>query len=152
MCNARYLTFVFLFAVAATQAAERFPAKHPMSLKEAQAQGLQRLSAEDLKAFIPGTQESKGPKAPGGVGGGKLRIFNPDGSFEAQAKQQRTGKWRIDSKSNAWCRSLDSSPNMPMQASDEHCFAVFRAPDGVHYFDYDIGDTLYAGVWRPQSK
>jgi hypothetical protein len=146
MYTMRNLTFALLFAAAASQAATVFPSSHPGTLKEAQAQGLQQLSAEELKAFIPGTQEAQGVK---GGKRGKLRIFRPDGSFQVEGFEVRQGTWRIDSANNTWCRTIYKEKEM---RDVEQCFASFRAPDGIHYFDFDVGDSFYAGVWRAQSQ
>jgi hypothetical protein len=146
MSSIRYLAFLFLFAVAATQAAEvAFPREHPRDLKAAQAQGLHRLTAEELKAFAPGTVEAMGARG----NKPKLKIYKPDGAFEVQSFKTRTGTWRIDSGNNALCRTLYKEKK---GGDFEQCYAAFRAPDGVHYFDYDIADSFYASTWRPKSK
>jgi hypothetical protein len=145
MSKLRYLLLpVLLLAATPVLAADHvFPRAHPLNLQKAKEQGLHRLSAEELKAFIPGTMEAIGPRG----GRGKLRIFRPDGSFEAQGFKKRKGTWRIDQKNNAWCRTV-----VKKMQNQETCFAAFRAPDGIHYFDYNMEWGLYAGTWRPQQK
>lgn len=144
MYKLRYPVLLFLFVFAFAYAGVSvFPRAHPRNLHEAQAQGLHRLSADELKAFIPGTMEAVGIRH----GKGKIRIYHPDGSFEAQGFQMRKGTWRIDSKDSTWCRTVEKK-----MRDQENCFAVFRAPDGIHFFDYDVADSFYAGTWRPQKK
>jgi hypothetical protein len=143
MGKVRYLLLPILLLAGAAYADHVFPRSHPPDLKKARAQGLQRLSAEDLKAFIPGTMEAIGHRG----GRGKIRIYRPDGSFEVQGFQTRKGTWRIDETNNTWCRTV-----VRHMQDQENCYAVFRAPDGIHYFDYDVADTFYADVWRPQTK
>jgi hypothetical protein len=144
MFTIRYLAVLVLFAVTATQAAGLFPS-HPPKLSDAQAQGLHRLSADELKAFIPGTLEVQGHKG----GKGKLRIYKPDGTFEVQAFEDRPGTWRIDSNNNTWCRTIYKKKE---SANVEQCYATFAAADGIYYFDYDVADGFFAAVWRAQSK
>jgi hypothetical protein len=145
MSKLRYilLPVLLLSAAPVLAAGQFFPKDHPLDIHKAEQQGLHRLSAAELKAFIPGTMEAIGHRG----GRGKIRIYRPDGSFEAHAFKKRKGTWRIDEKNNTWCRTVV----IKMQ-NQEKCFAVFRAPDGRHYFDYDTGDGFYAGAWRPQQK
>jgi hypothetical protein len=124
--------------------AQEFPAAPP-KLKEMEAQGLLRVSAEDLKAHFPGIVDWKG------VTSRRIITHNPDGSLVSKGFKHGfadiLGKWRIDEKNNTYCKAL------PKQRGgiEEHCFAVFRASDGVHFFDYDVKDGLYVGVWRKSS-
>ena len=144
MPKMRYLLFSILLSVTSAYAANHvFPREYPLDLRKAEAQGLHRLSAEELKAFIPGTMEALGADAKKG----KIRIYRPDGSFEGQGFHTNKGTWRIDSKDNTWCRTI-----VKKMQDQEKCFAVFRAPDGIHYFDYDMTDNFYAGSWRPKQK
>lgn len=102
MSNIRYLTIMFLFAFAAAPAvAVEFPAEHPNDLKKAKSKGLQQLTAEELKAFIPGTIEAmrRDKKV-------KLKIFKPDGVFVVQSFNTKTGTWRLDTSTSTWCRSI----------------------------------------------
>ena len=52
---------------------------------------------------------------------------------QASAKRKVHGTWRIDEKSNAYCNTFTGK-----KGTEEGCFAVFRAPDGTHYFDYEV--------------
>ena len=144
MLRLRYLLFpVLLLAGIAFAADPAFPTDHPPDMRKAEKQGLHRLSADELKAFMPGSTKvlRHGSKK------GKTRIYHPDGSYVGGGFRRRTGTWRIDTKSNTWCRTV----LVQMQEQDK-CYSVFRAPDGIHYFDYDMTDGFYAGVWRPLQK
>ncbi len=140
------LSAVFLVSVDSAFA-EEFPTA-PADIKGAEALGLHRLSLEELKAFFPGVVKSKGTK-----GHHKL-TFKPDGSVDKKGFHDTTGKWRIDESNDAYCVAFTEAPDKlgKPHVSTETCFAVFRAPDGTHYFDYDIEDGLYASVWHRLSK
>ena len=137
MSHARHLLVIAAFAATSALAQGGIP-KAPANQKEAEAQGLQRLSAEDLKAFMPGVNETRGTT------GKSTRFFNPDGSFERRAFKTFTGKWRLDADGNAYCLDI----NKP-KGFDRNCFAVFRAREGDYYFDYDLQDGFYAHTWTP---
>jgi uncharacterized cupin superfamily protein len=144
MSRVRYLLFpVLLLAGVAVATDFVFPRDHPLDMRKAQKQGLHRLSAEELRSFMPGSTYAM----QGGSKKRKIRVYHPDGSFEGGAFQKRRGTWRVDSKGDTWCRIVV----IKMQDQDK-CFAVFRAPDGVHYFDYDMTDGFYVSVWRPIQK
>lgn len=57
MSYAHRAFLIALFATTSAPAQQGAVPTAPVNLKEAEAQGLQRLSAEELKAFIPGTHE-----------------------------------------------------------------------------------------------
>jgi len=134
----RYALLIPLFMAVATNA---FSA--PPNLKEAKAKGLQRVNLQDLKKFIPGTIFVKGHK------GGKYTLtFKADGSVHRTGGvnlDAQTGEWHFDEKNNAYCTAFDE-----VRGYKEVCFAVFRAPNGKKFFDYDIEDSFYAHVWRPE--
>lgn len=120
--------------------AQEFPTSPP-NIKEAQALGLQRLTGEELKAFIPGVIKSKGPT------GHHKWIYGADGSMvRKDFKGDKPGTWRIDESKGALCNSFSRK-----QGPVEACLAVFRAPDGIHHFDYDLRDGFYAHTWRRDS-
>lgn len=132
--------------------AQEFPTAPP-NIKEAESRGLPRLGVEDLKAVLPGVVDSKGVK------GRHLITQNVDGTCLRKAAkhavgQDASGTWRIDEKNDTYCRSLPKMGRgvMAKGGYEEHCFAVFRAPDGIHYFDYDVQDGFYAHVWRKASE
>lgn len=128
-----------LMAAATTAFAAEFP-QAPPNQKEAEAQGLQRVGLEELKKFIPGIVGSKGFK------GGKHKLtFKDDGSVDRTGigAKESTGKWHFDEKNNAYCMAFYEK-----KGYQETCFAVFRAPDGTHFFDYDIDNGFHAHVWR----
>lgn len=98
--------------------------KAPVNLKDAETQGLQRLSVEELKAFIPGVHEVRGTT------GKSAKYFKPDGGFERKGFKEFSGTWRFDPGKNAYCLDVQKKKGF-----DESCFAVFRAPAGGFYFD-----------------
>ncbi|MBI1285254.1 MAG: hypothetical protein GC183_13115 [Thiobacillus sp.] len=134
---ARHALILSLFAATSVLAQGGFP-EPPVNLKEAEGQGLQRLSVEDLKAFIPGTHDTKGTK------GKSTRTFKPDGSYERKAFQDFSGSWRFDEGKNAYCLDVRKK-----KGTDMTCFAVFRAKEGNYYFDYDLENGFYAHSWTP---
>jgi len=115
----------------------------PPNLKDVEAQGLHRLSSEELKPLLSGVVESKGTE-----GQHKL-IYKPDGTVARTGAGVRdlTGKWRIDDKNNAYCLAFSFK-----KGYQENCFAVFRTSDGIHYFDYDIANGFYAHIWSQSSE
>jgi len=108
MSYARPAIFIALFTATSVLAQGMYP-QAPVNLKEAEAQGLQRLSVEDLKAF---------------------KYFN--------------GTWRLDEGKNAYCLEVYKKKGL-----DKLCFAVFRAPEGNYYFDYDLENGFYSHTWTP---
>jgi hypothetical protein len=118
--------------------AQDAPPKAPVSLKQAEAQGLQRLSVEDLKAFIPGSLTTRSPT------GKSTRIFKQDGSFERKSFKDFSGTWRFDEGKNAYCLEVRKK-----KGTEKACFAVFRAPKENSYFDYDIENGFYAHTFAP---
>lgn len=137
MSYARHAIFIALFTATSVLAQGIYP-KAPVNLKEAEAQGLQRLSVEELKAFIPGTHETKGTT------GKSTRTFKPDGGYERKAIKDFSGTWRFDEGKNAYCLDV-----YKMKGLDKTCFAVFRAPEGNYYFDYDLQNGFYSHSWTP---
>lgn len=138
MSYARHAVLIGLFATTSVLAQEGGFSKAPANLKEAEAQGLHRMSIEELKPFIPGTHVTKGTT------GKSTRTFKPDGAYERKAFKDFSGTWRFDEGKNAYC--LDVSMRKGM---DKICYAVFRAPEGNHYFDYDLMNGFYSHTWTP---
>jgi hypothetical protein len=137
----RSILLVSLLMAAATNAfAADFP-KAPANQKEAESNGLQRVNLEDLKKFIPGVVNNKGFK-----GGKHTLTFKPDGSVHRTGfgDKEQTGKWNIDEEKNAYCVSFQEK-----KGYKKTCFVVFRAKDGINYFDFDEGNGFYAHVWHP---
>lgn len=140
MLACRSAIVIPLFVAATSLAFAEDPPAAPPKLKEAEAQGLQRVSMEDLKQLIPGTLITKGTK------GKHNRTFKPDGSVDRTGfgAMESTGTWRFDEKNNAYCNAFKGKKG----SFNENCFAVFRAPDGTHYFDYEIDTGFYTHAWR----
>ena len=143
------LAATLLMSFNAAGYAQEFPTAPP-NLKEMEAKGLPRLSAEELKAFFPGVIDSKGTK------GRHILTFNADGTLLRKpfkhGLSEDTGTWKIDEKNNTHCVSLPKGKGVVKKGYDENCFATFRAPDGVHFFDYDVSDGFYAHVWRKAAE
>jgi hypothetical protein len=132
--------------------AQEFP-EAPPNLKEVGAMGLPRLSAEDLRAHFPGAMDAKGPT------GRHIFTHAADGTCVRKAAKKAVGSdasgtWSIDEKNNTFCRSLPKMGRgvMAIGGVEEHCFAVFRAPDGTHFFSYDVKDGFYAQTWRKAKE
>lgn len=137
----RTLPCIMLFSLLASAMAHaadnNFPAAPP-NLKEAEAKGLHRLSADELKAFFPGTNEVKRHR-----GGHATKTYKPDGSLDVAGFEKLSGTWRLDEKRGVYCDLVYRK-----KAQTERCYAVYDAGDGVHHFDYDISDNLQTIVWR----
>ena len=132
---------MFVASTAITYA-EEFPTAPP-KLKDAEAQGLVRMSTAELKESLPGKWEEKGTK------GKRLKTLNPDGSAYRTGfgQMEGSGTWRIDEKNNAFCNTFTGK-----KGAEEGCFAVFRAPDGTHYFDYEVGSGFFQRVRRRATE
>ncbi len=131
-----------LMAVVPYAIAADFP-KGPPNQKEAEAQGLKRVSVDELKQFIPGVLIAMSFK------GKKHRLtFNPDGSVHRTGigDMELTGKWNFDEPKNAYCLSFQSKHGF-----EHNCLAVFRATDGTNFFDYDVDNGFYAHAWHPKK-
>jgi hypothetical protein len=146
MNTTRSLLLAMLLACAPASAEHApFPAGQP-TLKEAEAAQLERVTAKELKALIPGTIEQERAR-----GGRVIKEFKPDGTIQANVQEtaRKSGAgnwsstWRIDKKKGGpvYCIA-------PGAGNKGGCFAVFKAGDGVHYFDYSIQDGFYDGAWR----
>ncbi|MBZ0068971.1 MAG: hypothetical protein K8F26_09160 [Thiobacillus sp.] len=135
------LLAMFLASTAIAQA-EAFP-KAPPRLKDAEAQGLVRMNAAELKESLPGKWKLKGTR------GKREKTFNPDGSADRSGfgEMEGAGTWRIDEQNNAYCNTFSGKKGI-----EEGCFAVFRVPDGTHYFDYEIDTGFYHGVRRREGE
>jgi len=128
-----------LMAATTNTFAADFP-NAPANQKEAETEGLQRVNLEELKKFIPGIVNNKGFK-----GGKHTLTFKPDGSVDRTgfgAKEQ-TGKWNFDEEKNAYCVAFQEK-----KGYKKTCLAVFRAKDGINFFDYDVENGFYAHVWH----
>ncbi|MDP1644828.1 MAG: hypothetical protein Q8L71_04920 [Thiobacillus sp.] len=136
------LLFSMFVASATIAYAAEFPTAPPKQ-KDAETQGLYRMSTAELKEFLPGKIDSKG------VTGKHMKIFKPDGSVYRTGfrAKEGTGTWRFDEKNNAYCNAF-----IEKKGYQEGCFAVFRAPDGAHYFDYEIDTGFYAHAWRRATE
>jgi len=136
----------------AVTSAQEFPTAPP-NLKEVETMGLPRLSAEDMKAHFPGAIDAKGPT------GRHIFTHDADGTCIRKAAKRAVGSdvsgtWQVNEKSNTYCRSLPKMGKgvMAKGGIEEHCFAVFRAPDGTHFFSYDVQDGFYANTWRKAKE
>jgi hypothetical protein len=135
------LAATFALSAASCALAAEFPSAPP-KLKDAEAQGLQRVNVEELKQFLPGKVLSKGVK------GKHKKDFKADGSVwrSGFGAKETTGTWRFDEKNNAYCNAFQEK-----KGYQENCFAVFRAPDGTHFFDYENDTGFYTHTWRQDT-
>lgn len=138
MSYTRHAILIALFAATSALAQEGGFPKAPVNQKEAESQGLQRLSVEELKVFIPGTHEVKGTT------GKSTKIFRPDGSFERKGFRDFMGSWRFDEGKNGYCLDVRKK-----KGAETTCFAVFRAREGDFFFDYDLQNGFYSHTWIP---
>ena len=130
------ILFSLLASAMAHGAGKDFPVAPP-NLDEAEAKGLQRLSADELKAFFPGIIRAK--RHQGGV---TTKTYKPDGSADVVGYDKLSGTWRLDEKRGVYCDQISKK-----RARPERCYAVFSAGDGIHHFDYDITDRLHTITW-----
>jgi len=142
MVRARYIMVAGLIALGANVAwAQEFP-KAPPQMKEAEAQGLTRVGIKELKAFIPGSIRLKGVR-----GVEKTKIFHEDGTLTVLDIRDKHGTWHFNKQIDGYCNNID------MQKKNVRaCLNVFKAPDGVHYFNYEVKSGHFAEVWRPLPK
>lgn len=137
MKKAFVISSLFALALGANFAhSSDFPVAPPR-IQEAEAQGLIRVSAEELKSLLNGPLEYRGEKAPNTL------TYSPDGSVERKGATTLKGKWHIEEGRNAYCTAFNFK-----KGYEENCFAVFRAPDGIHFFDYDADKGYDVHVWR----
>ena len=136
MYTFEYALLISLFMVNAADVYGAEFGTEPVNQKEAEAQGLERVSLEELKQLIPGSLKVKDFK-------GKKRIltFNPDGSVD---RKDATGKWNFDEGKNAYCVVFEEKVH-----SEKNCFAVFRSKDGTNYFDFDVSNGFFAHQFHP---
>ena len=144
MITIRVATLLSLLMALTSQAAQiEFP-NAPLNLKEAETQGLHRMSGEELKPLFPGTTDARQYN-----GEERRTVTKADGSLETKFLTMQgtyTGKWRIDEQNNTYCTGINWK-----KGYRDDCFAIFLAPDGIHYFTYDIKTGLAGGVWRRAS-
>lgn len=144
MVSIRYLTAcAILIAFGPAQAlAQDFP-EHPGNMKDAEAQKLARVGIAELKVFIPGSILVQGKKG----GTSKTKIFKSDNSLEIPENMNVSGTWKFNEKHDGYCNTI-----VGRNRTTENCFFVFKAADGVHYFDYDAENGFYSAVWRPAAN
>jgi hypothetical protein len=139
----RHVIYAGLF-VFATQVFSQNVPEHPANMKEAEAKGLARASIAELKAFIPGTIQLRGVKDVA-----KTKIFKPDGTLEVDDARDKGGTWNFSKEHGGYCNAVVKAKSNKVV---KNCFAVFKAGDGVHYFDYDVKSGHYSATWRPAAK
>lgn len=117
----------------------------PNRIKDAESQGLVRVNTEELKTIlVKETLDFKAEKSK------YFFTFRPDGNIERKGQKSGEvvkGKWNIDEGKNAYCTAFTYKSKY-----EKNCFAVFRAPDGVHFFDYDHDAKYDVHVWRPATE
>lgn len=133
------LVVVLLASIPVFGLAQEFP-KAPPKQKEAEAQGLPRVSTDELKQFMPGKVDTKG------VTGRRIRTFKSDGTVDAigyKGGNPASGTWRFDEANNTYCHTFQSKKGLV-----DDCFAVFQSPDGAHFFDYNVKTGFFEHTWR----
>jgi hypothetical protein len=129
---------LFVASTAISHATE-FPTEPP-KLKDAEAQGLSRVSTDELKQFMPGKVDAKGPI------GRRIKTFKSDGTVDTvgyKGGNAESGTWRFDEANNTYCHKFQGK-----KGPVDDCFAVFRAPDDVHFFDYNVKTGFFEHTWR----
>jgi hypothetical protein len=130
--------------VVATQAFSQDVPEHPANRQDAETKGLARASIAEIKAFIPGTIQLRGHKEVA-----KTKIFKPDGTLEVDDARDKGGTWNFSKEHGGYCNAIVRAKD---NRTVKNCFVVFKAGDGVHYFDYDAKSGHYAATWRPAPK
>lgn len=139
----RHVIYAGLF-VFATQVFSQDVPEPPANKQEAEAKGLTRIGIAELKAFIPGTIQMWGHKDVA-----KTKIFKPDGSLEVDDARDKGGTWNFSKEHGGYCNAIVKAKD---NRTVKNCFAVFKAGDGVHHFDYDVKSGHYSATWRPAPK
>jgi hypothetical protein len=121
------IQFVFLVSMLESAtvppSAVVIPPGTPLTLKQAERQGLHRLSTAELRQFVPGILERPAARRQRAVSDGRASL-------------------RIDETTHTYCNIFTRKRN-----GEESCFAVFRAADGVRHFGYDIKRGGYPHIW-----
>ena len=133
------LVIALLVSIPALGLAQEFP-KAPPKLKEAEAQGLPRVSTDELKQFMPGKVDCRGAI------GRRIKTFKSDGTVDTvgfKGGNPESGTWRFDEANNTCCHTFQGKKGLV-----DDCFVVFRAPDGTHFFDYNVKTGLFEHTWR----
>lgn len=148
MRHVLYLCLAAAFAMSAATAHSVDFREAPPRMKDAEEQGLARVDAEALRKLLRGPLQFSG-ESYRAQQAQSLLVFSPDGTVERRAGDgSLKGKWSIDDQKNVYCTIF----TFPKRGLEENCFAVFRAPDGVQYFDHDVSKGLRAHAWRPAER
>jgi hypothetical protein len=141
---------LILILVCAPALAEDTPfPSAPPNFKEAETSKLERVTLDELKQLLPATMEMKKSQ-----GGRVIRELKPDGTATANVMETarkggatvQSGTWRIEEKKGGGVYCVDFGTKA------RACYTVFKAGDGVHYFDYIVNNGFFDGVWRPVKK
>jgi hypothetical protein len=120
----------------------------PHRIQEAETLGLSRVSADELRNLLQGSLQYFG-ETYSGQPARSVMVFSPDGTVEKTAGDKSLqGTWNIDESKNAYCTAF----TFKKKGFEKNCFAVFRAADGIHYFDYDVNRGFDAHVWRRATE
>ena len=133
------LAVALLVSIPALGLAQEFP-KAPPKLKEAEAQGLPRVSTAELKQFMPGKVDAKSPTAR------RIKTFKSDGTVDTigyKGGNPESGTWRFDEANNTYCHMFQGK-----KGPVDDCFAVFRAADGTYFFDYNVKTGFFEHTWQ----
>jgi hypothetical protein len=91
---------------------------------------------------MPGTIQMQGHK-----GVSKTKTFSPDGTLVIDDARDKGGTWKFDQKHDGYGNAIEEE-----NRSAKNCFFVFKAADGVHYFDFDVKSGFYSAVRRPAAR
>lgn len=142
------LSWVAVLSMGASLAfAQDFPQAPPL-IKEAETLGLSRVRADELRSLLQGPLQFFGESYMGQPKS-SLMVFSPDGTVERKdVDASLKGTWNIEDSNHVYCTAF----TFKKKGFQKNCFAVFRAPDGIHYFDYDVSKGFDAHVWRPATQ
>lgn len=120
-------------------AAQEFPPAPP-DIPAAEAAGLHRIDANELKSSYPGKRIAQSYRGP--VVRTQLKA---DGTLEYadNAGGVDTGSWSFTERNGGMiCRAYSK------QMGRRFCTVYYAAPDGIHYFGYNPEDK----AWRVTTR
>jgi hypothetical protein len=125
--------------LAGVAAAQEFPAA-PADVAAAEAAGLRRVGAAELKTSYPGKRIAQSYRGP------VVRTeLKPDGTLDYadNAGGVDNGTWSFTERNGGMiCRAYSK------QMGRRFCTIYYAAPDGIHYFGYSPEDK----AWRATTR
>jgi hypothetical protein len=120
-------------------AAQEFPSAPP-DIPAAEAAGLRRIDAAELKSNYPGKRIAQSYRGP--IVHTELKA---DGTLQYadNAGGMDTGNWSVSERNGGMiCRAYSK------QMGRRFCTVYYAAPDGIHYFGYNPEDQ----AWRATTR